>query len=99
THCCDYRVRDYRTDYTRNAVGRDTSTLPENFDFQHSNLNVYRIQRAVVKANFATRVGYQVLMTLKLDDGVVPFGAVAALLNAGMAAVNSSIVRADGQVY
>ena len=77
----------------------DPSTLPENVDLTQTNLNVYPTKGAVVKANFATRVGYQVLMTLKLDNGVVPFGAVATLLNAGMAEVNSSIVGDDGQVY
>ena len=94
-----YAVVPYLTDYTRNSVGVDPSTLPENVDLTQTNLNVYPTKGAVVKANFATRVGYQVLMTLKLDNGVVPFGAVATLLNAGMAEVNSSIVGDDGQVY
>ncbi|HGH5769925.1 TPA: fimbria/pilus outer membrane usher protein [Klebsiella pneumoniae] len=94
-----YAVVPYLTDYTRNSVGVDPSTLPENVDPTQTNLNVYPTKGAVVKANFATRVGYQVLMTLKLDNGVVPFGAVATLLNAGMAEVNSSIVGDDGQVY
>lgn len=94
-----YAVVPYLTDYTRNSVGVDPSTLPENVDLTQTNLNVYPTKGAVVKANFTTRVGYQVLMTLKLDNGVVPFGAVATLLNAGMAEVNSSIVGDDGQVY
>lgn len=94
-----YGVVPYLTDYTRNSVGLDPSTLPEGVDVTQTNLNVYPTKSAVVKARFATRVGYQVLMSLKLDNGVVPFGAVTTLLNSRSGEVNSSIVGDDGQVY
>ncbi len=94
-----YAVAPYLTDYTRNSVGLDPSTLPEGVDVNQTNLNVYPTRGAVVKARFETRVGYQVLMTLKHGDGVVPFGAVAALANSDTDGESGSIVGDDGQVY
>ncbi|MCB5315721.1 fimbria/pilus outer membrane usher protein [Yersinia intermedia] len=94
-----YAVAPYLSDYTRNSVGLDPSSLSEGVDIAQTNLNVYPTKGAVVKARFATRVGYQVLMTLKHGSGVVPFGAVAALANAGGSDESGSIVGDGGQVY
>ncbi|QQN35155.1 fimbrial biogenesis outer membrane usher protein [Rahnella aceris] len=94
-----YAVAPYLSDYTRNSVGIDPSSLPEGVDIAQTNLNVYPTKGAVVKIRFATRVGYQVLMTLKQGSGVVPFGAVAALASAGSGDENGSIVGDGGLVY
>ncbi|WP_024911661.1 fimbria/pilus outer membrane usher protein [Chania multitudinisentens] len=93
-----YAVVPYLTAYGKNSVGLDPATLPEGVDITQSNQNVYPTQGAVVKANFATRIGYQVLMTLKRETGVVPFGATASLINAPQEE-NGSIVGDAGQVY
>ncbi|STS85082.1 putative fimbrial biogenesis outer membrane usher protein [Klebsiella pneumoniae] len=52
-------------------------------DLPKTNVEVYPTKGAVVKADFATRIGYQVLMTLTRVGGmgVVPFGATVSLLN------------------
>ncbi|MEI9752348.1 FimD/PapC C-terminal domain-containing protein, partial [Moellerella wisconsensis] len=77
----------------------DPSTLPENVDLPQSNTNVYPTKGAVVKADFRTRIGYQVLMTLKQGAKSVPFGAIATLLSDNTTDNISSIVGDGGQVY
>ncbi len=94
-----YAVAPYLSDYTRNSVGLEPSSLPEGVDIDQTNLNVYPTKGAVVKARFATRVGYQVLMTLTHGTGVVPFGAVAALAGDNIGDEKGSIVSDGGQVY
>lgn len=94
-----YAVVPYLTAYGKNNVGLDPATLPEGVDITQSNLNVYPTQGAVVKADFTTKVGYQVLMTLKRGTGAVPFGATAALANQPKDDENGSIVGDAGQVY
>ncbi|EMI5492729.1 fimbrial biogenesis outer membrane usher protein, partial [Providencia stuartii] len=79
--------------------GLDPSTLPQDVDLAQSNVNVYPTKGAVVKASFATRIGYQVLMTLKQGAKHVPFGAVATLISDNAAETISSIVGDAGQVY
>lgn len=94
-----YAVVPYLTAYDKNSVGLDPSTLPEGVDITQSNVNVYPTQRAVVKAEFATRVGYQALMTLKREADLVPFGATASLTGQPAGIENGSIVGDAGQVY
>ncbi|PVZ87882.1 fimbrial biogenesis outer membrane usher protein [Serratia sp. S1B] len=94
-----YAVVPYLSAYTRNNVGLDPSTLPDDVELVRSNINVYPTQGAVVKATFATRVGYQVLITLKHDQGFVPFGAIAALMVGNTSEEHSAIVGDNGLVY
>ncbi|MBW5405618.1 fimbria/pilus outer membrane usher protein [Morganella morganii] len=94
-----YAIAPYLSAYTKNSVGLDPSTLPDDVELVQSNINVYPTKGAVVKATFATRVGYQVLMTLKHNKTVVPFGAVASLMSEKPIDENSSIVGDSGQVY
>ena len=94
-----YAVAPYLADYNKNNIGLDPSTLPEGVDLPQSNTNVYPTKGAVVKANFATRIGYQVLMTLKHGTKYVPFGAIATLISDNTAETISSIVGDAGQVY
>ncbi|HHR6446485.1 TPA: FimD/PapC C-terminal domain-containing protein, partial [Providencia alcalifaciens] len=49
--------------------------------------------------NFRTRVGYQVLMTLKQGTKYAPFGAIATLISDNSADNIGSIVGDGGQVY
>ncbi|HHR5975922.1 TPA: fimbria/pilus outer membrane usher protein, partial [Providencia alcalifaciens] len=94
-----YAVAPYLSDYNKNSIGLDPSTLPENVDLPQSNTNVYPTKGAVVKASFRTRIGYQVLMTLKQGAKSVPFGAIATLITDNSADNMSSIVGDGGQVY
>ncbi|MBP1039088.1 fimbrial biogenesis outer membrane usher protein [Serratia fonticola] len=94
-----YAVVPYLTAYGKNSVGLDPATLPEGVDVTQSNVNVYPTQGAVVRAAFTTRMGYQVLMTLRRGADVVPFGATASLAGQPGAEENGSIVGDAGQVY
>lgn len=95
-----YAVAPYLSDYMKNSVGIDPTTLPEGVDVTHSNSNVYPTKGAVVKVNIATRVGYQVLMTLtQPNQQPIPFGAVATLVQPSKAEEVSGIVGDMGQVY
>ncbi|WP_369454354.1 fimbria/pilus outer membrane usher protein [Morganella morganii] len=94
-----YAVAPYLSDYNKNSIGLDPATLPENVDLVQSNVNVYPTQGAVVKADFATRVGYQVLMTLKQGAKSVPFGAIATLIDNHSGEAISGITGDAGQVY
>lgn len=94
-----YAVVPYLTNYTRNSIGLDPTTLPDDVDLTQTNVNVYPTKGAVVKASFATRVGYKVLMTLKHGQGMVPFGAVASLADTKPGEDVSGIVGDYGQVY
>lgn len=94
-----YAVVPYLSNYMRNSISLDPSTLAEGVDLIQTNINVYPTNGSVVKANFTTRIGYQVLMTLKHGNGKVPFGAIAALVNSVDDGENGSIVGDGGQVY
>lgn len=99
TNAEGYAVAPYLSVYRKNSIGLDPSTLPDDVDLVQSNVNVYPTKGAVVKASFKTRIGYQVLITLKLNQGVVPFGAIASLQTAQLDEESSSIVGDAGQVY
>ena len=95
-----YAVVPYLSSYQLNNVGLNPATLPDNVDINQSSLNVYPTKGAVVVANFATQVGYQVLMTLQLANNTpVPFGALATVENTAANKPNTSIVGEAGQVY
>ncbi|MCS3433171.1 fimbria/pilus outer membrane usher protein [Klebsiella sp. BIGb0407] len=94
-----YAVAPYLADYNKNSIGLDPSTLPPHVDLTQSNINVYPTKGAVVKANFTTRIGYKMLMTIKQDDKYVPFGATATVISSDTANPISSIVGDEGQVY
>lgn len=94
-----YAVAPYLSAYSKNIIGLDPATLPDDVELVQSNVNLYPTRGAVVKATFATRVGYQVLMTLKHNQTVVPFGAIASLIEQNDGEENSAIVGDGGQVY
>lgn len=96
-----YAVVPYLSDYSKNSIGLDPSTLPDNVDLPLNQMSVYPTNGAVVKANFATRIGYQVLMTLHRKEGVgeVPFGATASLVHRAAQEETTGIVGDNGQVY
>ncbi|HDR2681769.1 TPA: fimbrial biogenesis outer membrane usher protein [Enterobacter mori] len=98
-----YAIVPYLSDYTSNNIGLDPSTLPNNVELAQNQMSVYPTHGAVVKANFATRIGYQVLMTLTRTGGhgAVPFGATVSLLQSTSAAKDETtgIVGDNGQVY
>lgn len=96
-----FAIVPYLSDYSRNNIGLDPSTLPDNVDLPQNQQTVYPTHGAVVKASFATRIGYQVLMTLTREGGVsvVPFGATVALMQKVDTEENTGITGDNGQVY
>lgn len=95
-----YAVVPYLSNYQSNTVSLNPATLPDDVDITQSSVNVYPTKGAVVLANFATRVGYQVLVTLLQGDGSpVPFGTLVTVDNAPGSEPNTGIVGDGGQVY
>ncbi|MBT1850635.1 fimbria/pilus outer membrane usher protein (plasmid) [Enterobacter hormaechei] len=93
-----YTVVPYETAYRKNDIGLDTESLGDDVDLTQTNKTVIPTRGAVVRAEFAARVGARALMTLKLPDGkYVPFGATVTTDNADSA--EGFIVGSDGQVY
>lgn len=93
-----YAVVPYLSLYQNNTIGLDPSTLPEDVDLTQSSVNVYPTKGAVVAAAFATRTGFQALITLTRDGVPVPFGTVVSLVQDGKES-NGSIVGDAGKVY
>lgn len=75
----------------------DTQTLAENVDVDLKTQNVVPTQGAVVVADFKTRVGSRVLMTLLFGGKPLPFGALVTL--DGEEGSGTGIVGDGGQVY
>ncbi|ELM3736446.1 fimbrial biogenesis outer membrane usher protein [Edwardsiella piscicida] len=89
-----YAVVPYVNAYRKNRIALDTSTLGDGVDIDTAVQTVTPTQGAVVMADFNTRVGRRVLMTLLYRGLPVPFGAQAKMKEGG-----SGIVGDDGQVY
>lgn len=89
-----YAVVPYVNAYRKNRIALDTSTLGDGVDIDTAVQTVTPTQGAVVMANFNTRIGRRVLMTLIYRGLPVPFGAQATLKEG-----SSGIVGDDGQVY
>ncbi|ENB7664467.1 TPA: fimbria/pilus outer membrane usher protein [Enterobacter cloacae] len=89
-----YAVVPYVNPYRKNRIALDTSTLGDGVDIDTAVQTVTPTQGAVVMADFNTRVGRRVLMTLLYRGLPVPFGAQAKMKEGG-----SGVVGDDGQVY
>ncbi|AHG20034.2 fimbrial assembly protein [Chania multitudinisentens RB-25] len=93
-----YATVPYATPYRENQIALDPTTLPDDVELALTSKTVIPTQGAVVVADYQTKVGSRLMMTLLRSDGKpVPFGAQAALQ--GVAEVNSNIVGDGGQVY
>lgn len=93
-----YALVPYLSNYQRNHIDLDPSTLPDNVDLTQSSVNVYPTQGAVVMAHFDPHIGYQVLFTLLHANNPVPFGTFA-VLEGGSREPTTGIVGDDGQLY
>ncbi|OMQ23857.1 fimbrial assembly protein [Serratia oryzae] len=93
-----YAVVPYLSLYQNNTISLDPSTLPDEVDLTQSSANVYPTKGAVVAAEFATRRGYQALITLTNNGKPVPFGTMVSLEQVGKESL-SSIVGDAGKLY
>lgn len=89
-----YAVVPYVTPYKMNRIALDAGTLGDEVDIDTAVQTVTPTQGAVVMADFKTRVGRRVLMTLVYRGLPVPFGARAKMKEG-----SNGIVGDDGQVY
>lgn len=94
-----YAVVPYVSTYRRNRIAFDTETFGDDVDMDTSTQTVIPTRGALVLADFQTRVGSRVLMTLHLGNQDVPFGAIVVVEQAAGLPENSAIVGTNGQVY
>lgn len=94
-----YAVAPNVNEYAKNTIGLNVNTLPDDVTLPKTSQNVYPTKGAVVKAKFPTRVGMQALISLTYRDGVIPFGAIAKLVDGDANEENTSIVGDNGQLY
>ncbi|EXF95615.1 fimbrial outer membrane usher protein SthC [Pseudomonas fluorescens HK44] len=95
-----YAVVPYVSAYRKNRISLDTQSMNDDVDIAGNTQTVIPTQGAVVLANFVTRVGSRVMMTVSYKGQPVPFGAAVEILQTGdNTAPNSGIVGSDGEVY
>ncbi len=100
TNSAGYAIVPYLSDFQKNTVVLDPSTLPDNVELQKNTLNVYPIKDAIVRASFNTRSGAQGIFSLKDNNGhYLPFGASVILDGDTGSGDNVFIVGDKGQVY
>lgn len=75
-----YAISSNANAYSKNMIGLNVNSLPNDVTLPKTSKNVYPTKGAVVKAKFPTRVGMQAIMSLTYKDNVIPFGAVATLV-------------------
>lgn len=95
-----YSVVPYLSAYRHNRIALDTESMGESIDIDTNTQTVVPTKGALVLANFQTRVGNRVLMTLLHNGRPLPFGTMVSLDNNDPHSVAySGIVGDGGQVY
>lgn len=90
-----YAVVPYVSPYQRNRIHLNTANLGDNVDVLTDTKFVVPTRGAIVKADFPTRIGRKVLITLTGMN--IPFGAEASITNDGVE--TTGIVDNRQQVY
>lgn len=90
-----YAVLPYAMDYRENRIALNTDSLANNVELEEPVLRVVPTRGAVVLADFKTRVGMKVLMTLTNNGKPVPFGSLVSYGDGQ----SGSVVADGGQVY
>ncbi|AFM59605.1 fimbria/pilus outer membrane usher protein [Enterobacter cloacae] len=91
-----YTVVNNLSVYRKNDLALDPENLPDDVELEINTRTVTPTRGAVVKADYLSKVGRRVLMTLTTHDQFVPFGAVVTLADDD----KSSFIAGDrGQVY
>lgn len=94
-----YAVVPYLSTYRKNRVALDTATLTDDVDIEINTKTVIPTKGALVLADFKTRVGKRVLISLSHGGKPVPFGATATLLENSTHSNNEGVVGLEGEVY
>ncbi len=90
-----YAVVPSATNYRKNRIALDPSTLDNSVDLDNTVVDVIPTKGALVRAKFSAHVGVRALLTLLHNNSPVPFGATVTRGDEG----SSAIVGDDGQVY
>ncbi|EBQ8600488.1 fimbrial biogenesis outer membrane usher protein [Salmonella enterica] len=97
TNIFGYAVMPSLTPYRRTDISLDPSGLDNTVSLSQTSSFVVPTRGAVVLADFQTKQGKQILMTvLHPDRTAIPFGAIATVVQREE---NSSIVGDSGQVF
>ncbi|EBS4817117.1 fimbrial biogenesis outer membrane usher protein [Salmonella enterica subsp. enterica serovar Javiana] len=97
TNIFGYAVMPSLPPYRRTDISLDPSGLDNTVSLSQTSSSVVPTRGAVVLADFQTKQGKQVLMTLLHPDRTaIPFGAIATVIQREE---NSSIVGDSGQVF
>ncbi len=100
TDSSGYAVVPYLSDFQKNTITLDPSSLPENVEIRKNTLNVYPVKDSIVQARFNTRTGYQAIFTLRDKNGkYIPFGSTISLQKEGNTEDSIFIVGDKGQAY
>ncbi|WP_099143313.1 fimbria/pilus outer membrane usher protein [Xenorhabdus kozodoii] len=95
-----YAIVPYVSSYRKNRIALDTYSMGNNVDIDINTQTVIPTQGSLTLANFKTRVGYRVVLSLSHQGTGIPFGATATLKQQNdIDEPNSAIVSHDGQVY
>lgn len=94
-----YAVVPYVSTYRKNRVSLDSESLADDIDMETNTKTVVPTKGAIVLADFQTRVGSRVLITLNHQGKPVPFGASATVVEDATASPNTGIVGLDGELY
>ncbi|MEQ5756279.1 fimbria/pilus outer membrane usher protein [Providencia rettgeri] len=95
-----YALYPYISPYNANVINMDVNTLPNDVLLRETSKTVYPAAGAIVKVKFDTKVGYQAVINLKMSNGtVLPFGAVASLIEENATEENTGIVGDNNQLF
>lgn len=86
---------------TANQISVNVNTLPDDVTFKDTSMMVYPTEGAVIKRQFKTKIGYQVIINLSHEGKMPPFGAIATLVSNDKndADINTGIVGSNSQLY
>lgn len=94
-----YAVVPFVSTYRRNRIALNSETLADDVDIDTNTKTVIPTRGALVLADFPTRFGSRVLMTLTYKGKPVPFGAAATLAPDTGKFTSDGIVGLEGEVY